>query len=67
MSDSVDYNDSFARATDYIVKIMDGANPADLDIGVPLHFDLVINLSAARSLGVTIPKPVLEQATAVIQ
>jgi putative tryptophan/tyrosine transport system substrate-binding protein len=67
MSDSVDYNDSFARAADYIVQVLDGANPADLAIGVPRHFDLVINLSAARSLGVTIPRPLLDQAMAIIQ
>ncbi len=67
MSESVDYNDSFARAADYIVQILDGADPAELAIGVPQRFDLVINLSAARSLGVTVPKPLLDQAVAVIQ
>jgi putative tryptophan/tyrosine transport system substrate-binding protein len=44
-----------------------GARPAELPIEQPTVFDLVINLKAAQSLGVTIPKSVMDQATDVIQ
>jgi putative ABC transport system substrate-binding protein len=67
MSQTVDYNASFLRAADYVAQILAGADPADLPVGVPEHFDLVINLRAAAALGITIPPQVLAQATEVIQ
>ena len=67
MSATVDYNASFARAADYVAQILAGADPADLPVGVPEHFDLVINLKAATALGIIIPPDVLAQATEVIQ
>jgi putative ABC transport system substrate-binding protein len=67
MSRTVDYNASFARAADYVAQLLAGADPADLPVGVPEAFELVINLRAAASLGITIPLDVLAQATEVIQ
>jgi putative tryptophan/tyrosine transport system substrate-binding protein len=67
MSATVDYNASFARAADYVAQILAGADPADLPVGMPEHFDLVINLKAAAALRITIPPEVLAQATEIIQ
>ncbi len=55
------------RAAVYADKILRGAKPADLPIEQPTRFDFVINLKAARAMGLTIPPYVLGQATEVIQ
>jgi putative ABC transport system substrate-binding protein len=51
----------------YVDKILRGANPADLPVEQADHFDLVVNQSTAKRLGVTIPSSILVQATEVIQ
>jgi putative ABC transport system substrate-binding protein len=57
----------FGRTADYMDKVLRGARPADLAIEYPTKYDFIINLKAARELGLTIPPSALARATEVIQ
>jgi putative ABC transport system substrate-binding protein len=67
MSYSADLIDMFQRAAVFVDKILKGTTPADLPVEQPTKFDLVVNLKAAKAIGLTIPPSLLARATDVLQ
>ena len=67
MSYGVDYDDLYRRAAVYVDKILKGAKPADLPVQQATKFEFIINLKAAKQIGLTIPVRVLERANQVIK
>jgi putative ABC transport system substrate-binding protein len=67
MSYGVDYIDLYRRAAWYVDKILKGAKPADLPVQQATKFEFVINLKAAKQIGLTIPPDVLARANRVIK
>jgi len=67
MSYGVNYDDLFRRAAVYVDKILKGAKPADLPVQQATKFEFLINLKAAKQIGLTIPGRVLERANQVIK
>jgi putative ABC transport system substrate-binding protein len=67
MTYGASFNDLYRRAATYIDKILKGRKPAELPVEQPIKFEFIINLKAAKQIGLTIPPDVLSRADRVIR
>jgi ABC-type uncharacterized transport system substrate-binding protein len=67
MSYAANFAERYHRAACYVDKILKGIKPAELPVEQPIKFELIINLIAAKQIGLTIPPNVLARADRVIR
>jgi putative ABC transport system substrate-binding protein len=67
MSYGPNFQDLFRRTAEIVDKILRGAKPADIPVEQPTKFDLVLNLTTAKALGLDVPPTLLARADEVIE
>ena len=67
LSYGVDFTDQFRRAAGYVDRILKGENPSELPIQAPVKYQMVVNVNAAKALGLTVPPTLLALADEMIE
>jgi putative ABC transport system substrate-binding protein len=67
VSYAADFRDIFHRAARYVDSILRGAKPSELPVQMPIKYLMVINLKAAKALGLTVPPSILLRADEMIE
>jgi putative ABC transport system substrate-binding protein len=67
MSYGPSYSDMFRRSADYVDKILRGTKPGDIPVEQPTRFELVVNLTTAKAIGMTIPETFLLRADEIVE
>jgi putative ABC transport system substrate-binding protein len=67
MSYGANFLDLYRRTAEFVDKILRGTKPADIPVEQPTKFDLIVNLTTAKALGLTMPSSLLARADEVIE